>query len=162
MTTTTSLGEAKQRQQQLIQAIIAQSDDSACDACMAKLDEYVAAQLNGEDYLQTYPDVVLHLDSCLACANAYALYYDLELAAATLPQPDLIPQPDLSFLRQDVASTTVAPTLLEKLRASLEQTVDGFKLQLSPALLAGFTPQPTLSALRGPVESERYGERRIL
>lgn len=159
MTTTTSFDEAKQRRQQLIRAITARPDDSACDTCMTNLDDYVTAQLQGADYLQIYPTVALHLDSCLDCANAYALLYDLELAAATLPQPNLIPQPDLAFLGQDMASTTAAPTLRERLRAALQQTVGGFTLQLSPHLLAGFAPQPAFSALRSPAESQRYGER---
>jgi hypothetical protein len=159
MMTTTNFGEANQRRQRLLQTITAQPDDSACSACVAKLDEYVAAQLRGEDYLQTYADVARHLDSCLDCANAYALLYDLELAGATLPQPDQLPQPDLSFLEPAIANTTASPTFGEKLRAALEQTVGGFELQLSPAFFAGLAPQPAFSALRGSDESQRYGER---
>lgn len=71
----------------------------ACEACLRRLDDYIAAQLAGDAYLEQYPDVAVHLDACVECAGAYARLYELALAEASdaLPAPASVPAPDLNF-----------------------------------------------------------------
>jgi hypothetical protein len=111
--------------------------------CLEKLDDYVAAQLAGGDYMSLYPDVALHLDSCLECAEVYERAYELELALIEnrLPQPDRMPAPDLSFLGPERAR----PTLLELLRVAIHQTSRKLTLQFSADLLALLQSSPVPS-----------------
>src|SRR5689334_3871436 len=84
----------------LAQALLAQFDDAACAACLDGLEEYIADQAAGEDYLTRWPAVARHLDSCVACAEAYALLYELRVDIRAAPLPAGIPEADLSFLQE--------------------------------------------------------------
>ncbi len=156
-------------QARLIRALRSKPDDEACQACLSQLDEYIAAQLAGEDYAARFANVAAHLDACLDCAGAYARLYELELADATnrLPQPDQLPDPDLGFLRHAVAepfSPTMRQDLLkpadlaEQLQNAIRRTGERLTLQLSNDLLALLRPSPTALLTRAPADTERYGE----
>ena len=75
---------------------------AACAACLDELDAYVAAQLDGADVQTQFPRTAAHLDGCVACAEAYALVYEMmwQEAAGLLPAAAAPPDPDLRFLRQ--------------------------------------------------------------
>ncbi len=153
----------------LIQALRYEPDDATCQSCLSQLDEYISAQLAGHDYTAQFPEVALHLDACVDCADTYARLYELHLAEATqqLPQPDQVPAPDLSFLLPE-ASGPLSPAALqarikaellaERLRAAVERVANKISLQFSPDLLPLLQPAPSFSAVRGPAESDRYAE----
>jgi hypothetical protein len=144
-------------------------DAAACRVCLSRLDEYVATQLADEDYVARFPDVVVHLDACPDCADAYAQLYELELAEAAdrLPQPERLPDPDLSFL-QPQASGPLSPAALqarlrtaaltERLRDALHRAGDRLTLQLSAKLLPLMRPSPAAAQTRAPADSERFNE----
>ena len=123
-----------------------------CQRCLAQLHDYVLAQLNGEDYRQQFAWTAVHLDGCVACAEAYALVYETALAEAQghLPQPAHTPEPDLSFLQP-------APWLTA-FRAALEVSAARLTLQLNDTLLTLLAPQPELAATRA-VDDGRYTPR---
>jgi len=133
------------------------TDKAACDGCLSRLEEYVAAQLDGRDYLSLFPEIAIHLDGCLQCAAAYARLYRLELAAATatLPQLQQPRLPDLAFLQP---APGPQPTLPDLLRAAISQLKNGVRLQLSAGLLPHLQPPPALSPTRTPAGEERYAE----
>jgi len=133
------------------------TDEAACDTCLPRLEEYVAAQLNGRNYLSLFPEIARHLDGCLQCAAAYARLYRLELAAAatTLPQLKQPRLPDLAFLQP---ASGPQPALPELLRAAITQLKNGVRLQLSADLLPRLQPLPALSPTRTPTDDERYAE----
>lgn len=157
MTHEASLGNADERRARLAQAIRTTPDDAACRACQSRLDEYVAAQIAGEEYLARFADVALHLDACTDCAGAYGRLYELELAVAAdaLPTPEHLPAPDLTFLRSGAAA---ARPLNERLREAIEQIGDRIALRLSSELLGLLQPPPALAPTRAPADSERYAE----
>lgn len=168
MTGRTGLGDAEARRARLLRVLQSKPDEVACRACVDRLDDYVAAQLAGEPYAARYPEVAIHLDACPACANVYGRLYEVELAAAsnTLPEPEQVPDPDLSFLLPGTASplspsalrAQVARTLTERLRAGLRRTGDRVRLQLSADLLPLLRPPPAVAAVRAPTDAARYGE----
>ncbi len=41
--------------------------DAGCEAGFAVMDRYVEALLQGENVVQTFPEVVAHLENCTAC-----------------------------------------------------------------------------------------------
>jgi hypothetical protein len=145
---------ARERMREALQN---KTDGAACDACLPRLEEYVAAQLNGRNYLNLFPEIASHLDGCLHCAAAYARLYRLELAAATatLPQLQQPRLPDLAFLQPAAGPP---PTLPELLRTALTKLQNGVRLQLSAALLPHLQPLPSLSPTRTPSGDERYTE----
>src|SRR5262245_43235899 len=51
----------------LASALLTQPDDAACTACLDTLEEYVTAQLAGDDNVARWPEVASHLDACVAC-----------------------------------------------------------------------------------------------
>ncbi|MCI0441323.1 MAG: hypothetical protein L0177_19655, partial [Chloroflexi bacterium] len=130
MAVTSGSGNGEDRRARLVKALLFQPDHAACQACLDRLDEYVAAQLAGVDYRARFPEVALHLDACLDCAGAYARLYELELAIAEdrLPQPGRWPSPDLSFLHSGAG-------LMERLREAIRRVGDRLTLQLSADLL---------------------------
>lgn len=142
-------------------------DDVACQTCLSRLDEYVASQLVGEDYVTHFPDVAMHLDACPNCADAYARVYELTLAEAAdrLPQPDHLPDPDLSFLLPG-AMDSLSPAALraglrfkalaERLQAAFSRTGDRLTLQLSTELVQLLQPSPAVAQVRAPADAERY------
>ena len=169
MATQAGLGNAEERRARLAQALQTAPDDAACQACLSRLDEYVAAQLAGQDYVARFPDVAMHLDACLDCAGAYARLYELEIAevANRLPQPDRVRDPDLSFLLPGAAGPMSpaalrarlrAAMLTDRLRAALRRIGDRLTLQLSADLLELMRPAPVATPLRAPAAGERYAE----
>ncbi|UCG23412.1 MAG: hypothetical protein JSW55_14855 [Chloroflexota bacterium] len=144
-----SMGSEDERRRLFIQALQTETSDKACQKCLDQLDAYVAAQLTGEDYLALYPDVALHLDLCSECADAYARIYELELAEreGSLPRPEQIPAPDLSFLRTgmeavepDKGSQATGLTLWDRLKdalAPLDPANWGARPAWQPALALG-------------------------
>jgi hypothetical protein len=156
-------------QARLIRALRSKPDDEACQACLGQLDEYIAAQLAGEDYVARFANVAVHLDACPDCAGAYARLYELERAETVngLPQPDQLPDPDLGFLRhpaeEPLSPTTrqaslKAPDLAQQLRHAIRRPGERLTLQLSADLLALLRPSPTALLTRAPADTERYGE----
>jgi hypothetical protein len=156
-------------QRRLMRALRSKPNDEACQACLSQLDEYIAAQLAGEDYVARFANVAAHLDACLDCAGAYARLYELELADAAnrLPQPDQLPDPDLAFLRHPAAeslsptthqASLKAPDLAQQLRHAMRRPGERLTLQLSADLLALLRPSPTALLTRAPADTERYGE----
>jgi len=140
------MGSEDERRRFLIQALQTETSDLACQNCLDHLDAYVVAQLAGEDYLAFYSNVALHLDLCSECADAYARVYELELAEleGSLPRPEQIPAPDLSFLqaakkRSRPERGTQAPILsfwdgMKDALASLDPSNWGARPTWQPAL----------------------------
>ncbi len=150
--TTSGLGDANARRDKLIQAIQTEHSDEVCAACLARIDEYVAAQLDGQDYVALFPEVALHLDACLDCTGAYARIYDTEWAARmnALPAVGRMTEPDLSFLG--------AESLADRLRDAVRRVGGRLTLSLSPDLLPLLRPTPSAVALRAPQDTRRYHE----
>lgn len=120
-------------------------DEAACRACLDGLEAYVDAQLAQANYAAQFPAVAAHLDSCVACAEAYALLYEIRLAVNP-PTPAFIPPPDLSFLPR--------PAPLDRgaiIAQALEQLGNGVRLVFSKALLDAF------AGARGPALAMRSG-----
>jgi hypothetical protein len=67
-------GDAAERERRLLlaRALLFVRDEQSCRACLRQLDDYVPAQLVGEEYRSRFPDVGVHLDACPECAEAYA------------------------------------------------------------------------------------------
>jgi hypothetical protein len=146
------------RVERLKQALMLQAE-TACEACLSQLADYVSAQCSGEDYLAQYPAVAAHLDNCLNCASAYARLYELELAARAdeLPSLDRVPEPDLGFLLSQAHKPLPASVLrrrlqleavAEKLRTALQRVGARVTLQLSADLLPLLQPAPAVRDVR--------------
>lgn len=112
--------------------------EAACAHCLAHLDDYVQAQLNGRSYRTDYPTIAPHLDACEECATSYAHLYTLLHAEQrhALPQPPTIPTPDLSFLPP-------MPTLAAALQTAVQRTTNRLILQMNETLRILLTPPPT-------------------
>ena len=147
-------GNRRDRRQMLVATLLTPCNEATFQQCLEQLDDYIAAQLAGEDYVALYPQTAVLLDACPDCAAAYARLYEMETAvrSQTLPQPTHIPQPDLSFLPQ-------AASLLAQLRQAFQQRLDGSSLQLTQGLVALLTPPPVLTRTRAPADSGRYHAR---
>ncbi len=130
----------------LAQALLAPTDGSACATILDQLDAYVAAQIDGADYAASRPDVAWHLDSCVECAEAYALFYEARLAEQRAPAPQRIPAPDLSFLPERPRAPASAVSLRAAIEAAVERVGEGLRLRLSQALL-DLLPPPSGPAL---------------
>lgn len=141
---------------QLIQTLIMPVTPTACQAIQPQLDDYVTAQLAGEPYATRFPLLALHLDACVACAEAYDLLYSSALAEARGVLPPIGSQPDLSFLKQHL---TRSPA--EQIRAAIERVGQQISLQFNHALAPMLRPAFTVSALRGATDSQRYHEKLI-
>ena len=126
----------------LAQIIVASQDDIACVACLDQLEAYVNAQLAGDNYLALFPAVVQHLDSCVDCAESYALLYEVRLAENTAPLPAVAAEPEYML--------SAATRLREALRQAVEHTGMRIRLTLTQTLLDALptiqTPAPTLRA----------------
>jgi len=144
------------RKEQLKAALQVKTGEAACDAVLAQLDEYVAAQLDGRDPFTLYPQIAVHLDGCLTCAAAYGRLYRLALAeqTETLPNLQQSRQPDLSFL----TPTNPLSTLADRLRTAVERLENGWRLHFSADLLPLLQPQSAPVPVRAPDKSERYTE----
>jgi hypothetical protein len=142
----------------LLEALRATPNETTCQTCLGKLNDYVAAQLAGEDALSLYPDVAVHLDTCLDCAGAYARLYELELAMAAerLPEPPRLPAPDLSFLPATPHLRPIA--LAEQVRQALSRAGNQLVFRLSAGLLSLLASSPAPVSLRAPADTQRYTE----
>jgi hypothetical protein len=123
-----------------------QHDEATHSACLDGLEAYITAQLVGQDYLRLFPGVAQHLDSCVACAESYALVYESRVAEAPSLASIAVPEPDLSFLHTSLA---------ERLQRQIAAAVESFaprrlRFTVSQALLDLFAPPPASAfALRG-------------
>lgn len=144
----------KDRLARLAQALRSEPTEADCQTCINQLDDYIAAQLAGKNYVAQFPRVTVHLDNCIACAEAYARLYDLEVAinADLLPEIAKMPSPDLSFLAQPTKVTNLADVL----RQSLTQLGNRFTLKFSADMLALLVPPPATVPTRAPTDSVRY------
>ncbi|MEW5987782.1 MAG: hypothetical protein AB1791_14200 [Chloroflexota bacterium] len=150
-----------EREARLSRLLREKPDEIACQNCLAQLDDYVAAQLAGRDYLAAFSNVAYHLDACLECAAVYARLYELELAAAggRLAAVMHIPAPNLSVLLSGRSRFQRDGSSWKRdLQESVQRMGDWLRLQLSADLLPLLHPTPTLAALRAPADSERYAE----
>jgi hypothetical protein len=125
-------------------------DEADCALCLNQLEDYVQTQLRGAAYQPQFAWTARHLDSCVACAAAYALLYEVGLAEANgrLPHPAHTPAPDLSFLQSQ-------PGWLATLRAALTAAPERLSLQLNEALARLLAPAPA-PALTRAVGDGRY------
>ena len=141
----------------LVQAFLAmlgqQPDEADCRLCLSQLHDYVMAQQAGEAYRSEFAWTAQHLDSCVACAEAYGTLYETLLAEArgALPQPAALAAPDLSFL----TAVSDLPALLSR---AIRQMGQRFTLQLNAALNNLLTPPPH-AALTRSAEEGRYGRK---
>jgi len=146
------------RARRLAKALIEPADDAACSACLDALEAYVDLQIDGANYQAAQPTVARHLDSCVACADAYAMLYEARLAEARMPVPSIIPTFDLSFLRQPAPAPMArrlaelgdaAARLREAMAGAVDRTGERLRLTLSTALLELMPPPlATAAALR--------------
>lgn len=145
-----------------------QPTEADCQQCIKQLTAYVDVQLDGDDYQTQFPVVARHLDSCVACAEAYARVYEVVLAdrnghfdtaaslsgarlrTGSLAQPSHIPQPDISFLNNQLS-------LWAALQTAFQQTQRRFTLQLDATLVTLLAPQSSLALTRSGDDS-RFGE----
>lgn len=138
-------------QVQALMSVLKQIPSKAdCALCREHLDEYVQAQLSAAALPAQSGWVAQHLDSCLECAEAYALLYEVALAEekGALPQPTHLPEPDLAFL-------TPSPDWLATLKTALRVTPAQLALQLSQALNRLLTPPLSLALTRS-LAGSRY------
>ena len=129
--------------------------DDSCEQCLARLDDYIAAQLAGDPYRMTYGATADHLDSCPECAAAYALLYEAAWMEqhGRLPAPAHIPDPDLGFLK----TKSDAANWLSRLRQALQHSQDRLSLQLSSGLVAFLQPPSPIALTRSADDEARYG-----
>ena len=129
-----------------------ETTEADCDRCLVQIDAYASSQLNSEPYREQFPWVAQHLDSCVACAEAYAQVYELIWAEnnGRLAQPPTIPEPDLSFL-------IPTPSLWATLQAALKMTQTQITLQLDAALFSLLQPSASPSMARSG-EDGRFGQ----
>lgn len=137
--------------QQFLAMLATQPSEEACQRHMHQLDDYITAQLDGEDVVRKFPDTAVHLDTCLLCAEAYAALYDTYSAEIEnqLIDPPTMPAPDLTFLQS-------GPSLSSMLKQQLQATANQISLQLTAALLPFLTPLPQAALVRS--ASGRYAE----
>ncbi len=150
------MADERMRYSLLKEAVQVTGDEAMCQAVLAQLDDYVAAQLNGRDPFPLFPHIAVHLDGCLNCAAAYGRLCHLALAEQnnTLPTLQTPRQPDLSFLTPPVA----VPSLADRLRTAVTQLENGWRFRLSADLLPLLQPQAAPIPVRAPETEERYAE----
>ncbi|MEM8535356.1 MAG: hypothetical protein AAGF95_31265 [Chloroflexota bacterium] len=126
--------------QQLVQVLTTAIDEQNCQIYLDTLEDYISLQLAGEDYQTQLPAVAMHLDSCVSCAEAYALLYEARVAET--PQPVSIPTPDLSFL-PTTSADSAGTSLQELLQGSLERVGTTLRFLFSQQLLDTLTNTPS-------------------
>jgi hypothetical protein len=134
---------------ELARALLQGQDEAACADCLDQLESYVEAQLAGRAYTSLFPEVVGHLDGCVACAEAYGLLFETLAAAAQPAEPPRLPEPDLSFLGAS-AGSGLGAALRAALADAVKQAADGLRLTLTRPLLDLLAPGPGMAqAVRG-------------
>ncbi|NJM06907.1 hypothetical protein HC891_13070 [Candidatus Gracilibacteria bacterium] len=127
--------DSKQQAQNLAETLLATHDEAACSQCLDALEAYVAAQLARQAYRALFPQTARHLDSCVACAESYAVLYEVLQPGAALSAPARIPAPNLSFLASP--------------REGISHSGTAIFVQLAQALREAFAlPQPPALAFR--------------
>ena len=163
METIDDAGKQKNNRSQLTDVLRSNPDAADCEQCLTHLEVYIAAQLAQEDYLDRFPTVAGHLDTCPDCAGAYARLYEVELAAAAnlFDSSVSAPAPDLGFLsteEAELADPSAEMNLEQYLRAALERTGDLLRLTLSTDLLTLLQPSTAPAPTRAPADSTRYAD----
>ena len=151
---TTSPSSKNQRRAELVRLLIQPVDD-ARHPTVDQLAMYIESQLAGLPYQTEYADLAHHLDTCVACAEAYARLYELVHAEqqTQTTTPSRIPEADLAFL-QPVSQAT----WLEQIRAAIVMAGEQLTLQLDPALLPRLQPAVATGTLRAAETEARYQE----
>ncbi len=146
-------GQPDARIQAFLTMLGQQPNDADCRLCLSQLHDYVVAQQAKEDYRTQFAWTAQHLDSCVACAEAYDLLFEMVLAEAQdeLAQPEQIPPPDLSFL-------TAVPDLPTVLSQAIQQTRQQLTLQLNTLLTTLLAPASQAALTRSTGEG-RYGQK---
>lgn len=150
----------------LVRVLLEQPDPQACQRCLDDMEAYCVAQIAGNDAATLLPEVAFHLDTCVACAEVYALLYDTLASPAAATEPARYPTADLGFLPARAAPSRTAPvssdlqTLLaqaiQRSGRSLHLTFSQGLLQLLPA------PAPAQAfALRSPGQPLALFELRV-
>lgn len=131
-----------------------QPEEADCRLCQSQLHDYVVSQQAGEDYRAQFAWTAQHLDSCVACAEAYGLLFEAILAEfrGELPQPAAIPEPDLSFL----TAVSDLPGLLIR---AIRQTGQRLTIQFNQALIGLLAPPPQAASTRSTTDEGRYGRK---
>lgn len=134
----------------LARALAFVPNEARCNQVLDALDDYVAAQLGGQE---GEPEIALHLDACLECAQLYARLFDLEYAAQQESLPDAVapPPPPFGWLRE-----ARGPSVQERLREAVVREAEQVRLLLTGELIRLLRPAPA-PVLRG--EGGRYQER---
>jgi len=86
----------------LARAVLGESEpDMSHEECLAALPSYVDAEIAGERIADKFPRIKQHLDLCEECSTQYAELLEVTLAAqeGEIRVSDVIPEPDLGFLR---------------------------------------------------------------
>jgi len=86
----------------LARAVFGESEpDVSHEECLAALPSYVDAEIAGEHIADKFPRIKRHLDLCEECSTQYAELLEVALAAqeGEIRVSDVIPKPDLGFLR---------------------------------------------------------------
>jgi len=155
--------EIPERARRFVGALIEPDDEATHAACLDALEDYVAAQLSGENYAAVAPAVMRHLDSCVTCAESYAMMYDGMLAEQHGFVVEEFPALDLSFLserRPGVTSDSLsarvertAARLRELIEGAVDRTGDRLHLALNDAMLQLLPMQLNAAPVRGSEES---------
>ena len=117
------------------------ADRMDCQACQARLPEYVEALGQGVNNSATSRAVALHLAVCPYCLAVYADLADMaRLATGRIgAEPPVYPQPDLSFLP--------GPVTRPARRLWRLDTLGRIVIEFSADLLASLLPQPELTPI---------------
>lgn len=150
------MGDVETQRRRLLKVLYSEANDEECARCLSGIDEYVTAQLAGEDYLSNFADIALHLDRCMSCAATYARLYELESATelAHLVQLENIPAPDLSYLDPNRARAQ----LFEQIRDSISRAGEQLTLKFTAGLFSSLQPSPVALRSRAPSDSQLYGD----
>lgn len=146
-------GQPSARVQAFLAMLRQQPNEDDCRICLSQLPDYVDAQQAQKEVKTQFAWTRQHLDSCVACAQAYGPLFDLVLADAQnqLPRPEHIPTPDLSFL-------TAVPHLPTALSQAIQQTRQRFTLQFNELLTNLLAPPPQTAPTRATGEG-RYSQK---
>jgi len=130
-----------------------------CDACQARLFDYVSTQIGGEDPRARFADVALHLDRCERCAEVYAALFEAETLAiaGALPMPQDPPALDVALL-DDPGPTRSAGDVAALVGRAIRRAAGSLVLRLDPDLLRAMGSTLSSPALQ-PVRSHAHGRR---